>query len=394
MQEVFDIIDRDEAISFLQSLVRAESINPPGTERVVVETIEEHLAAAGVTAETYKVQEERPNLLASLSGESSSGEDEKRVLVYSGHFDTVPLGNANWEYDPLGGESVRGRIYGRGTTDMKGGVAAMVLALEYLKRSGTQLGGELRFVGTVGEEVDGLGAREVVKKGQIDDATALVVGEPSANGAFVAHKGTLWVEVSISGRTAHGSMPENGVNAIDTMRHFLNWLEGHSFIYEEHPLLGGPTVNIGTIEGGVKTNVVADECSATLDLRTVPGQSHEEMLSEAKRALAEICRNTGASYEVRVVNDMAPVATPENDPFIGLCLDTAKRHLGRNLVPEGAKYYTDASVYVPYLGLPALIYGPGEPSMAHQPDEWVDVENFLESIRFYVALAVEYLGVV
>jgi succinyl-diaminopimelate desuccinylase len=189
-------------------------------------------------------------------------------------------------------------------------------------------------------------------------------------------------------------MPEKGVNAIDTMRHFLNWLEDHSFTHEEHPLLGGPTVNVGTIEGGVKANVVADGCRVTLDLRTVPGQSHEEVLSEAERALAEICNDMGASYEVRVVNDMAPVSTSESDPFIGLCLDTAKRRLGQDLTPEGAKYYTDASVYVPQLGLPTLVYGPGEPSMAHQPDEWIDVESYLECIRFYIALAEEYLGVV
>lgn len=393
MPEVFDLIERDEAISFLQALVRAESVNPPGNEQAVAEKIAERLAATGFSPQVDEIQEGRSNLLVSIGGESAH-EQTTRVLVYSGHFDTVPLGNARWEHEPFGGELVDGKLYGRGATDMKGGVAAMVLALEYLQRSGARLAGELRFVGTVGEEVDGLGAREVVKRGQMDDATALVVGEPSANGAFVAHKGTLWVEVFISGRTAHGSMPERGVNAIDTMRHFLNWLEEHSFSHEEHPLLGGPTTNVGTIKGGVKTNVVADACSATLDLRTLPGQSHEEILAEVEQALAKACSHTGASYEIRVANDKAPVATSENEPFIGLSLDTAQRHLGQRLTPKGANYYTDASVYIPHLGLPTLIYGPGEPGMAHQPDEWIEIENYLESIRFYAALAVEYLGVV
>lgn len=231
MPEVFDVIDRDDAVSFLQALVRAESINPPGNEQAVAEKIAERLAATGFSPEMDEIREGRPNLMVGIGGESAH-EQTPRVLVYSGHFDTVPLGNASWEHDPFGGDLIRDKLYGRGATDMKGGVAAMVLALEYLQRSGVRLAGELRFVGTVGEEVDGLGAREVVKRGQIDDATALVVGEPSANGAFVAHKGTLWVEVSVSGRTAHGSMPECGVNAIDTMRRFLNWLEGHSFAHE------------------------------------------------------------------------------------------------------------------------------------------------------------------
>ncbi len=392
VQKIFELIDEESAVSFLQTLVRINSVNPPGSERAVAEAIEKRLADSGLSVEVDGIEEERANLLATLPATGEDWNGQNRVLVYSGHFDTVPAGRTNWDHDPFGGERAENRVYGRGTTDMKGGVAAMVLALEYLQRSGTELKGTLRFVGTVGEEVDGLGAKRAVEKGQVDDATAMVVGEPSSNEAFVAHKGALWLEVSTYGRTAHGSMPEQGINAIGAMRDFLNELSEYSLIYEHHPMLNAPTVNVGTIQGGVSTNVVADQCTATLDIRTVPSQDHGQIVGDVERMLKKACDSLGNSYEVRVINEKAPVSTPGDDSFIRLSLETAQECLSKSLTPQGANYYTDASVYSPHLAIPVLIYGPGNPEMAHQPDEWVDISKYIESIRFYIALAARYLG--
>lgn len=392
IHKAWELLQESEAIAFLQELIRINSINPPGKEKPVAEAIERRLEAAGIAVELDEVAPERTNIFASLPANRTHADPGERVLIYSGHLDTVPIGSVDWLHDPLAADIMENKMYGRGTSDMKGGVAAMIMAMECLHRAGVSLQGTLRFVGTVGEEVDCFGAKQVTVKGQIDDATAMVISEPSANELFCAHKGALWLEIRIFGKTAHGSMPEQGVNAISVMNRFINKLDEFSLVHEPHPLLGTPTMNIGTIQGGVKTNVVPDACTMTLDIRTVPGQVHADIVKEIRVLLDDICTAAGATYDLAIANDMPPVTTPEDDAFTQLAVQAGERHLAQQLTPKGVRYFTDGSVYAPHLGIPVLIYGPGEPTMAHQPDEWIEIDKYLAAIRYYIALAVEYLA--
>ncbi|WCK55701.1 M20 family metallopeptidase [Aneurinibacillus sp. Ricciae_BoGa-3] len=394
IHNAWNMLNEQEAISFLQELVRINSVNPPGGEKFVAEAIESRMQAAGLVVELDEIAEGRTNLFVSLPANQNKRMENQpeRILAFSGHLDTVPIGSVQWKHEPFGAELAENKLYGRGTSDMKGGVAAMLMALDCLHRSGVQLKGSLRFVGTVGEEVDCLGAKHVVAKGQIDDATAMIISEPSANELYCAHKGALWLTIDVFGKTAHGSMPEQGVNAIRVMNAFINKIEKLSLVYEPHPLLGGPSINIGTIEGGIKTNVVPDACTMTLDIRTVPGQVHQDILAQLHTILDALCKAAGASYQIEIANDLPSITTPEDDAFTILAVETAQKHLDSQLTPKGVRYYTDGSIYAPHLEIPVLIYGPGEPLMAHQPDEWIEVEKYLESIRYFIALAVEYLG--
>lgn len=389
--DLFAQVDQADAVAFLQSLVQINSVNPPGAEQAVAEAIQERLQDSGLHMEMDLVTEDRANLLISLYGKPSEKavRDQGKTLLFSGHFDTVPVGGVEWTYPPFAGQRVGDRIYGRGTTDMKSGVAAMIIAMECLAKSGISLPGNLLFAGTVGEEVDCLGAKEVVKKGQIDHASAIVVSEPTANQVIVAHKGALWLEVTMYGKTAHGSMPDHGINAIQAIHRFIAELNAYRLEHEPHAILGGSTLNIGMIRGGVSPNVVPDQCSVTLDIRTVPGQSHERILDDIGRLAQKA--SLSASYQLKILNDMSYVDTPSDDPFIRTAMKVAG--MAEDAAPRGVNYYTDASIYQPNLnGIPVLIYGPGEPSMAHQPDEWVDVEKYLDSIRYYIALALAYLS--
>lgn len=391
IHKAWELLNEEEAVAFLQELIQINSINPPGIEKPVAEAIERRLQAAGIPVELDEVAANRTNLFASLPADTAHTNTDGRVLIYSGHFDTVPVGSVEWTHDPLGADIVENKMYGRGTSDMKGGVAAMIMAMKCLHQADVPLRGTLRFVGTVGEEVDCFGAKQVTAKGQINDATAMVISEPSANELFCAHKGALWLDIRIFGKTAHGSMPEQGVNAIRVMNQFINELSTFSFDYEPHPLLGEPTMNIGTIQGGVKTNVVPDACTMTLDIRTVPGQAHDVIIKELQALLKQVCTTAQATYELVVANDMPAVTTPEDDAFTQLAVKTGEQHLTQQLTPKGVRYFTDGSVYAPHLQIPVLIYGPGEPTMAHQPDEWIEIDKYLESIRYYIALAIEYL---
>lgn len=388
VEKLFQQIDEQESVEFLQSLIQINSVNPPGNEGEVAEAIQSFLQSSNLEFDVDDLGDNRGNLFVTYGSADENG----RHLVYSGHFDTVPIGQVEWEHDPFSGKIIDHKVFGRGTTDMKSGVAAMVLALKYLKQAGVELNGELQFIGTAGEEVDGYGAKQVVKKGQVDRATAMVVAEPSENQIFTAHKGCLWLEITTYGKTAHGSMPEQGVNAITTLTAFLSELNQYEFDYEEHPRLGYPTLNVGTIEGGVKTNVVPDKCSVTLDIRTIPGQNNDKILEDIENKIKKITEGSKATYEVKTINNMAPVATNESDDFIQLAIETGDKHVGQHLVPGGVNYYTDASVYWPYLQIPTLIYGPGNQRLAHQPNETVEIEKFLHSIRYYMALAMDYLG--
>jgi succinyl-diaminopimelate desuccinylase len=394
MERLFQLIDEEEAIFFLQSLIQINSVNPPGKEKEAAMAIFTHLSDSGLQVRLDDLGNERANIFVTYPHNASteSGRNNK-FLVFSGHLDTVPTGKVSWDYPPFSGVVENNKMFGRGTTDMKGGVAAMVLAMKYLYEAGISLNGKLQFVGTAGEEVDGFGAKTVIKKGQIEGTTAIVISEPSNNQAYIAHKGALWLEITTYGKTAHGSMPDHGVNAIQAMKNFLNELDHFDLSTHHHKLLGHSTINVGLIQGGVKTNVVPDQCTVTLDIRTVPGHDHGKITAEMEQLLAKACDPMGASYEIQVVNDMAFLETSIEDSFIQLAVHTAQTHFNKTLHPKGVNYYTDGSVYSPSLGIPVLIYGPGDPAMAHQPNEWLAIDNFIESIRYYMALAIEYLGI-
>ncbi|MBK5458525.1 M20 family metallopeptidase [Peribacillus sp. TH27] len=387
LHSIFELIDESRSVRFLQSLIQVNSVNPQGNEKRVAEVIQSYLKSSNLQVELDDLGNDRANLFVTYPNVKS----DDRYLVYSGHFDTVPTGKVEWEHDPFSGKLIDNKVFGRGATDMKSGVGAMVLALECIERAGVQLNGKLQFVGTAGEEVDGYGAKKVVEKGQIDKATALVVSEPSENELYTSHKGCLWLEIITYGKTAHGSMPDQGINAITAMNELMNRLHTYGFEYSPHPLLGYPTINIGTIEGGVKTNVVPDQCNLTLDIRTVPGQDNDSILHDIENMIKEISEKLQSTYQIKVINRMDSVSTNEFDDFVKLAVQTGKNHLNLDLRPSGVNYYTDASVYWPHLRIPTIIIGPGNPRLAHQPDEYVEIDKFIESIRYFIALAIDYL---
>ncbi|MET3320577.1 UNVERIFIED_ORG: succinyl-diaminopimelate desuccinylase [Peribacillus simplex] len=387
LHSIFELIDESKSVRFLQSLIQVNSVNPQGNEKRVAEVIQTYLKSSNLQVELDDLGNDRANLFVTYPNVKS----DDRYLVYSGHFDTVPTGKVEWEHDPFSGKLIDNKVFGRGATDMKSGVAAMVLALECIERAGVQLNGKLQFVGTAGEEVDGYGAKKVVEKGQIDKATALVVSEPSENELYTSHKGCLWLEIITYGKTAHGSMPDQGINAITAMNELMNRLHAYEFEYSPHPLLGYPTINIGTIEGGVKTNVVPDQCNLTLDIRTVPGQDNDSILHDIETMIKEISEKSQSTYQIKVINRMDSVSTNEVDDFVKLAVQSGKNHVNLDLRPSGVNYYTDASVYWPHLRIPTIIIGPGNPRLAHQPDEYVEIDKFLESIRYFIALAIDYL---
>lgn len=375
--------EADEILTVLQRLIRIDSSNPPGQEQAVARACAEQARAWGLRAELQPVGPNRANLLVKLPEER-----EGPTLLLCGHLDTVPPGDQPWERAPFGGELEDGVLHGRGAVDMKGGLVAMLAALRELAPQAAQLRGNVRLAALVGEEVDCLGAQRFLAGGGMREVAWLVVGEPSGLDIIVAHRGALWLELTAHGRTAHGSMPSFGINAIDHLIALLGRVRGLDLPATPHPLLPSPTLNVGTIQGGIKPNVVPDRCQATVDLRTLPGQRHDELVDAVLSLARELEEETpGLRLDVRVINDRAPVQTPSDAPLVTAARASVGAVLQREPAVRGAPYYTDASVLTPPTGVPTIILGPGDERLAHQPNERVPAADVLAAARCYVALA-------
>lgn len=390
VEDISKLINDNDAVEFLKSLVQVNTMNPAGMEKPLVDLIKYRLRNCKFDIKSYMVEKGRENLIVSFNSETS----KSKTLVFNGHFDTVPVGNVPWTVPILEGIIKDTRLYGRGSSDMKSGVAAMILAMEYIQKAGIKLDGNLQFIGTVGEEVDCIGSKSIINEGLIDKATAIVIGEPTSNQIVIAHKGALWLEISMYGKTAHGSMPTKGKNAIVGITNFVNELNKYDFKFNYHEILGSPTLNVGMINGGISPNIVPDYCKLTIDIRTVPGQNHNEIVNGMNVLLTKIASSLGVSFEIKELNNLVSVSTPSNHSFIQKVKETVQSGIGNDgRVFGGVNYYTDGSIFRSHLpNVPILIYGPGEPSVAHQPDEWVDIDKYLNSIRKYIALAINYLG--
>lgn len=381
-------VDRDLVIRLTRELIAYRSINPPGDEEEIARFLGGQMEALGLEVEFQRLVECRANVIARIRG-SGTGH-----LVFTGHLDVVPPGEQPWSHGPFDADQVDDRIYGRGSADMKGGVAAMVTAAAALAASGFQPKADLVIAATAGEEAGLFGAKGMVEARSLEGSRYLVVGEPTDLEVFIGEKGVLWLDVQAYGRTAHGSMPWLGVNAVSYMARLIPRLEAYPFEYTESELLGRPTLSVNLIRGGNKTNVVPDACRISVDMRTVPSQQHADIIRGVERIARETAAEFGDELRVDVMVDQneGPVETAADDPLVRATIDAVKRVRGSEPRVEGVTYGTDAAVLGPGFDIPMVICGPGAPGMAHQPDEYVDVEQLVQAAQIYADLAEHLLG--
>jgi succinyl-diaminopimelate desuccinylase len=377
-----------EGIRICRDLVRLPTVNPPGNELAAAEYVAEELRKSGVGVELVRHGDSRASVLARLKGQG-----KMPAMFYNGHLDTVPVGAEKWLRDPFGGETAEGKIWGRGAADMKGGLAAMMAAMKALAESRVPLKGDLILAATAGEEIDSLGATEVGKILSGEPMQALFIAEPTYNEIYIAEKGVFWVQVDTYGKTAHGSMPEKGRNAVMMMVKIINEFEKVDIPYKPHPILGGFSRSINTFSGGIKTNVVPDHCVATIDMRTVPGQDHSAILRRIENIIKDLSQEIpDFRATVKAVNDHASVETSPSDPIVQKFSAVVTEMTGQEGVFKGANYFSDAVGFLPFLKVPLILFGPGEPGQAHQPNEHVEIARLVESARIFAVAAARLLG--
>lgn len=368
------------AVELTRELIRFHTINPPGNEAPCARHLGAILEGAGFTIELLAMGENRENLIARIGGN-----DGQLPICFSGHTDVVPLGAAPWTVDPFGADIADGKIYGRGSTDMKGGVAAFVSAAVKLapKLEGTS---GLLLIITAGEERGCEGANFLVRKNLVPRAGAMVVAEPTSNQLWAGHKGVFWLEGTATGVTAHGSMPDKGVNAVYKAARAALALEAFDFSEDRHPVLGCPTLNIGWLRGGLNINSVPDEARLGIDVRLVPGVDRARLLERFAKA-------TGGelSFEVKGTSD--PVWTDPSDPWVVQMAELTRTITGIDAPIGGATYFTDAAALKPAMGSPpTIILGPGEPDLAHQTDEFCHLHRIEEAEEIYLAAIQRWCG--
>lgn len=372
-------------LGLTRELLRFNTINPPGMERACARHLGKLLEDAGFRCAYHEFAEARTTLVAEI-GDAAGCDTDKPPICFTGHIDTVPLGTAAWARDAFAGETDGDRLFGRGSSDMKSGIAAFVIAAIRLAPHLRNTPG-LVLVLTAGEEVGCEGAKYLVKQKLLGRAGAIVVAEPTDNYPYIGHKGLCWVEVEARGKTAHGSMPEQGDNAILKMTKCIHELEHFKFDVESHAVMGRPTMNIATIHGGLNTNSVPDSVKLTVDLRTVPGIDHVHLCHSLGTLL-------GSHAKVRKIIDTPPLYTEPENAWIQSVFDLMTPYLGARPTAKTIMFSTDgADLKRGYGGPPALILGPGEPSIAHQTDEWCSTARIDQSVDAFTAIMKNWCGV-
>jgi succinyl-diaminopimelate desuccinylase len=396
-------VDEAELVALTRDLVRIPSVVRPGdaeaTEAAVAAYVERWFRKEGVPVEVQGVATGRPNVLAWVGERGGS-----RTLLLEGHTDVVTEGDpAEWRFPPFSGEVADGRIWGRGSADMKGGLAAAMIALASIRRSGVQLGGCLVVGALVDEEGDMIGARHLVTTPIGREISAAVICEPEQNEICLEQRGVVWVRVTLRGRMAHGAMPEAGVNPITGLGALLE--EGPRLqrrlrrLCRPSRYLGPPTVTPTVVRapltGVAQSNVIPSVAEATLDIRLTPGPSERAIAAEIERACRAAARRVpGLSVAWHPVNGFRlATRVDRREPLVQAVTRGVRQATGRRPTFGGVPGSTDGTILRTERGIPIVTCGPGERRVPHQVNESVRIPELSEAARIYVASALNYLEV-
>jgi acetylornithine deacetylase/succinyl-diaminopimelate desuccinylase family protein len=355
--------------ALLQELIRIPSVNPdgsPGTdltgEATIAAYLRDVLSEMGADVSLHEVLPGRPNVVARFP----SSQPGKPRLLFAPHTDTVSI--TGMTIDPFAGELRDGKIWGRGASDTKGSIAAMLFALKESLPLIPDLPYEIWFAGLMGEETGLLGSKALAAEMPFD---FVIAGEPTNLDVVHTTKGSVWATLKTTGQSVHASTPELGINAIYGMADILQCVRDEiapALKHQSHPILGTPTISAGTISGGSKTNIVPNACEVSLDMRTIPGQDIQQVFNRLREIVPSVDIQCWES---------PPMMTPTDHPAIA-----AMEQCGATCV--GAPWFCDAANFANH-GVPAVAAGPGSIAQAHTKDEFISVSDLEEGVRFFSA---------
>lgn len=406
-------MDKAQRLSVLDDLIKLETVND--REEIVANYLKDLFEKHGINVELNKYADNRYNLIATIKN------NDGPILGFTGHEDVVAtVDDSKWNYGPFNPKHIDGKIFGRGSSDMKSGLAGLAIALIELNDD-PNFNGNIKFIATVGEEVGEIGSERLAKEGYADDLSALVVGEPSnsssrlvmeqlidnglveTNGAkpetriaaFCAHKGSVTYKVVSHGKAAHSSMPEVGINALDNLIAYYNKQAEYfnNLVVTEDDVLGTTKPSVTVMNAGKQENTIPDYAEMTVKIRTIPEYGNDKIIAELKDMIDKMNQeNPRMNLEFQLKSSNWPVKTDINSDFIQLVRDSYKDVLGVNILTVGAPGGTDASKFVQANhDLDVVVAGPGNES-AHQINEFVFEDDYLQYIDIYKTLAKKYFA--
>lgn len=394
-----NLVDEAELVALTQQLVRQPGENPPGEEAARVAALVEACRGRGLMVDTTPAAPDRDNVRARTAGGTGPG------LLLLGHTDVVPVGDG-WSIDPFSGIVRDGRIIGRGTSDMLGGLAACVVAMHAVQRAasglGLQLSGPIELAATVDEEEGGIGIRRFMAEHDLPDPASAVrylgciTAEPTDLQTIIAARGDCYVDITVHGLAAHAGRPSDGRNAIYGAARIIESLRAWNDELAEapHPLAGPATWSVGIVGGGQGTAIVPATCRVQADRRLLPGEQPEAVLQEVRQRIDELgLEHDGLRVECAMPMSMPGFETAPYDPFVREIDCALSDSGGPGLSPGGWTAACDGGYVSRDLGVPTVVLGPGSVNdQAHRPDESVPIAELLIAARTYVRVATRLLG--
>ncbi|GAA1799200.1 M20 family metallopeptidase [Planosporangium flavigriseum] len=390
-------VDEAGVVAFTQALVRIPSVNdaPNGrSEQAAADLVAAKMREFGWEPLVSLAAPGRPNVVAVVEGGGGDGP----TLMFEGHTDVVTEGALDtWTVDPYGGEVRDGRLYGRGAADMKSGVAAMLYAVRALQRSGP-FPGRIKVCALADEEGLMLGVHHFVDSGLAADVDAAIVCEPEGGEICPVSKGAIRLRVDFHGRMAHGAMPQHARNPIRTAAAFVSALaelEAELHInHDEHEHLGWPYITPTVARAGDldQINVIPPTATVAVDVRTVPGIDHADLVDRVNVLASALGATDGVFAEVTVLVDRPPVDTPIDAPVVAALAAAHTAVTGSGPTYGGVPGSTDGTILTARAGVPSVVYGPGGKWIAHQADEYVEVDEIVLYTKVYAEAARQFLN--
>jgi succinyl-diaminopimelate desuccinylase len=362
----------EEIVRLATELIGANTVNPPGNECLAVNVVEKYFKTHGIQYDIFEKIKGRTNIV----GYIGSGNP---ILLVACHLDVVPPGDG-WNTDPFKSVVKNGRIYGRGASDNKGQMASMLVLARFLKENESKLSGSFLLVGAADEEKgSSLGMKYLLDECKVT-ADFAIIPDIAHNMRMIdiGEKGALFLNITSHGKQAHGSTPEKGTNAIWDMIELLNQLKNIKFKCLSHELFTPPTLNLGTISGGVATNIVAAKCEARLDIRYLPGETKEEILNNIKEMMSSIRKhNPTANYEITIDSDLPPSQAPVDNSLLNLIAMHTESILGLKPKTMGLSGSTVTKQLIEK-DVMAVGFGPGDEEQAHIANESIEIKGLID----------------
>ncbi|WP_268913931.1 ArgE/DapE family deacylase [Lentilactobacillus sp. SPB1-3] len=377
-----------EKIDILKQLVEINSVN--GNELTVSKFIADKLAEHHIDSTIDAFGEHRANLVAEIGDAQDT-----RVLAFEGHQDTVALGDEDkWTHEPLKFTVDGDKAFGRGTADMKSGLAAQVIAIIELVEENVPISGKVRLIATAGEEYGTPGANRLNEQGIAKDVSAMLVGEPTGGEVIFAHSGSLNYQVKSYGKAVHSSAPEKGINAINGIVQYINRENSLFDEVEEDKYLGPVKHSVTLIKGGDQVNIIPDYAEIYGNIRPTLKFDNAHVIDRINQVVERINKDTQYQLEFSIIHNFYPVETDPDNDFIRLVMDSAKsNYLDRQPKLSIINGATDASVFIQSNSdMPVAILGPDAWSEAHQIDEYTTLTSFFETIKTYKTIATKYFA--